>query len=432
MSLTKVSYSMITGSPINVLDYGAVVNTDSTAAIQAAINACPDGGIVLFPPGNFLIYTQLSVSKGITLQGCTQYTTALITFGCSGLIVNSISNFQMHNIEFATSVRHTTTPNAFVGIEVTGSTGTRPFNHIYRDVFLDGYQTGFKSAWLWATVFDNFRVSACKFGMATTGLSVNIVVTACSIINGNGAAGSIGIFITGQTEGWMISDTLIDDFEIGIQSTATAYVFVSNCIIDHNRAHAILIADNGGADFGGNWTIRGCYLAVFGASADAVIKSTNTISNYQNTGNVIIGNQLLAYAGTTCLYGIWMYGSAAYKNIISGNTINNFTTNDIRTNSGQDIVTNNICQSSIATNIRVAGTSIVKDNIGSIYFEEFTQYETLGQNKVTWSYSIPTSGTWVQGDICYKSNAVASGYIGWVCTTGGTPGTWKTFGAISA
>lgn len=38
MSLTKVTYSMIKGAPINVFDYGAVGDgsTDDTAAIQAA------------------------------------------------------------------------------------------------------------------------------------------------------------------------------------------------------------------------------------------------------------------------------------------------------------------------------------------------------------------------------------------------------------
>jgi hypothetical protein len=43
----------------------------------------------------------------------------------------------------------------------------------------------------------------------------------------------------------------------------------------------------------------------------------------------------------------------------------------------------------------------------------------------------PVSGTYLQGDIIWNSAPVAGGFIGWVCTVGGTPGTWKTFGAIS-
>lgn len=44
----------------------------------------------------------------------------------------------------------------------------------------------------------------------------------------------------------------------------------------------------------------------------------------------------------------------------------------------------------------------------------------------------PTTLTWAQGDIVYNSAPSAGGFIGWVCVVGGTPGTWKTFGAISA
>lgn len=45
--------------------------------------------------------------------------------------------------------------------------------------------------------------------------------------------------------------------------------------------------------------------------------------------------------------------------------------------------------------------------------------------------AIPTTGTFVTGDIIFDSTPVAGGHIGWVCTTAGTPGTWKTFGAIT-
>jgi len=53
-------------------------------------------------------------------------------------------------------------------------------------------------------------------------------------------------------------------------------------------------------------------------------------------------------------------------------------------------------------------------------------------NFVYQASAAPTTGNWVVGDIYYNSVPVAGGYIGWVCTTAGSPGTWKTFGPISA
>jgi len=48
------------------------------------------------------------------------------------------------------------------------------------------------------------------------------------------------------------------------------------------------------------------------------------------------------------------------------------------------------------------------------------------------SNAAPTTGTWNAGDRVYDLTPSASGNIGWVCVTAGTPGTWKTFGTISA
>lgn len=61
MSLTKASYSMVAGAPVNILDYGADPTgvADSTAAIQAAVNA---GKSIYIPAGTFRVTSQITLS----------------------------------------------------------------------------------------------------------------------------------------------------------------------------------------------------------------------------------------------------------------------------------------------------------------------------------------------------------------------------------
>ena len=80
MSLTKVSYSMITGTPVNVLDLGAVADgngvgggTDCSAAIQAAIDAIVNSGVkgtVYIPSGTYRCDSGLTLDLSIcSLKG---------------------------------------------------------------------------------------------------------------------------------------------------------------------------------------------------------------------------------------------------------------------------------------------------------------------------------------------------------------------------
>jgi hypothetical protein len=73
MSLTKVTFSMISGAVANILDFGAdpTGSADSTAAIQAAINSFATGqGTVRFPRGSYLVTSTLIVNQsGINLVG---------------------------------------------------------------------------------------------------------------------------------------------------------------------------------------------------------------------------------------------------------------------------------------------------------------------------------------------------------------------------
>lgn len=68
MSLTKVSYSMVNGAPINVLDYGAVGDgaANDTVAIQAALDT---QNSVILPDGSFLISDKIEVNYPTTFSG---------------------------------------------------------------------------------------------------------------------------------------------------------------------------------------------------------------------------------------------------------------------------------------------------------------------------------------------------------------------------
>lgn len=74
MALTKASYSMITGAPFNVLDFGATGNgvvANEQPFIQAAIDAAfaAGGGAVRIPKGTYNITAQIVLKPGVSLIG---------------------------------------------------------------------------------------------------------------------------------------------------------------------------------------------------------------------------------------------------------------------------------------------------------------------------------------------------------------------------
>lgn len=63
---------------------------------------------------------------------------------------------------------------------------------------------------------------------------------------------------------------------------------------------------------------------------------------------------------------------------------------------------------------------------------EFENQLMLGGARQTRGSAAPVSGDYLVGDIVWDSAPSAGGTMGWVCTAAGNPGTWKTFGAVTA
>jgi hypothetical protein len=424
----------------DVRAYGAKIDgsTDDTVAIQTAIDTAPAGSIVLFSPGNAKITSPLSITKALTLRGSSQYASRIFPVGCGAIIVAAgVSNFRMENIELAAAVRHTVTPNVYVGIDIAGTLASKPVNHTYRDVYIDGFQTGFRSAYLWSSTWDNFRVSNGQIGMDIYGQSVNNFMTN-NLISCDGSVGSRGIRFAGKasfsdaspiaTEGWHILTTLTDNTEIGIEMIAITHSVVGNCIIDHNTKSAILIDDNG-TNFAGNISLHDNYMAMTGALGTNAVDLESSIANTQAVGVRVHDNHIITYAGSTCQAGIWIADTSAPASI-RGNILKGFAAYDIRCQIGGNIVQGNRMLSAVANNFYTTTTpSLVADNVGVVYLGAGgttpNVYSVAGRMKITYTTGgAPTTGSWAAGDISFNYAPAVGQPHGWMCTVGGTPGTW--------
>ena len=155
MSLTKVSYSMISGAVVNVLDYGAYRDgtnaAATTAAIQAAFTAVSSGGVVYFPKGTYKL-----TSAGIQLLNTSNVTVQGDGMGASiidGSSVITVSVFSLGNVSGPATLNNVTLKDFtifgsrlstmahvvdFRGINNFVMDGVEVYNGYYEMVFCDG------------------------------------------------------------------------------------------------------------------------------------------------------------------------------------------------------------------------------------------------------------------------------------------------------
>ena len=78
------------------------------------------------------------------------------------------------------------------------------------------------------------------------------------------------------------------------------------------------------------------------------------------------------------------------------------------------------------------GASIIDKSYNSEYLFGDKSIRFLENKQIRSENSIPIIGTYKVGDKVYNTTPSAGGYEGWLCTTAGTPGTWKGFGLIES
>jgi hypothetical protein len=310
MSLTKATYSMITGAEINVLDYGAVADgnfsaggsasgTDNLAAFNSAFAAAVSTGIsrVRVPGGRYYLSGKLTVSGGVILAGDgTAWLPRFLAGASEGtaLLINGAATddcltFQQNTAHAELrdiSIYHTNTNAIRSVVSVIGHLYPRMKNVEISSLrkttgdglFLVPSQAGAQYETLWGD-FDNVMVTITDVGTATEasvrwGLYIYGLLSNKSILANTFKAGQFagtwgGLFCDGNVSGARPAsnvffgtkfDTNWDGTFTPVFKSAAANVFgftKANCYI-----YPVVRIDQGdGIAF------HGCYFEAAGAPA---------------------------------------------------------------------------------------------------------------------------------------------------------------------
>jgi hypothetical protein len=353
MSLTKATYSMIDGAPVNVLDYGASPSATSSAnatAFQAAINACVANRQALYiPGGDYSINATLTITGGIHIYGDRMTGSYITVFG--GVSCFSISAgvtfVAISNLSIGQSVRYTVTPNSATAILINGTTASQCYWHTYQNLFIDGFEQAISAGGLCSSTITNVSTAFGKNGLDFSKQCLNNIVTANHIVGGTTLANSYGIRVGDgliNPEGLLIGDNLIFGFGRGVWINAAINVVVHHNIIDFAYEFGV-IAQTGTTAACFNNTIESNYIALGGSSSG--LTGVYYVNNYaaadgQNNGTVIANNEILSYAGATLDNGILIEGTGNTKTSILGNRVKNSALYDcqIKTGTGHRVSNN--------------------------------------------------------------------------------------------
>lgn len=488
MTLTKVSRAMQSGECVSVIDYGAdsTGSVDCTTEIQAAIDT---GKSVYFPAGTYIV-AGLTIADKSFLSYFSDGDATLTNVGTTktGPIFKfsgECSSLGWYNLKI---VGDTTVDsnNAAFGCP-SGQTG-RDF--IFRDLFIQDVCIGISLNADLSGAFYNCMIESCQFkdivgeapgeGYAVhmsnafdtfvsgcffsnvgrhevyTARGGNVTITDCRSVNHRmdtyTGATRPAISIARSSNNCIVSNCSFSgyyDSAIGVTGDSTnglvtQNVIISNCTFKNpqNQLPAIFVGEQQviSSDTVDGVIIEGCtfysdvdasnasgFLNVFNGKnvmvRDCFIRSINQAANFTP---ILIGNNVYSANQGDCenisVENCVFHGegtSGQYRAVVSEGYMGSNVDKTLTVNNTQFQI------DAALTLLTWHSASYGYANTG---VQGTGRFGNIGRGVGT---AAPTAGTWNKGDVVWNISPSAGGTIGWVCTTAGTPGTWKTFGTIA-
>jgi hypothetical protein len=209
---------------------------------------------------------------------------------------------------------------------------------------------------------------------------------------GNGGVGDAGIYIKGS----------VHHINIANNQVISCYGRGIHMIYD--------IAETQYASIRGNTVVNCTDAGIYISNIGPVIVSGNFVVNDPNEDNY-----------NTMLTGIFA----------------NQTKAPVVPNSS--IMTNNVVANCTSRQIQIGGTNYaatlwhkLEDNveIGANAYVDNSRVKCSRRTLSGTSSPATSDGTFIQGDRIFNANPSTGSSIGWICTAGGNPGTWKSMGTV--
>jgi parallel beta-helix repeat protein len=213
-----------------------------------------------------------------------------------------------------------------------------------------------------------------------------------------------------------INKTAGSIFPLGDSMVGCSYgkLIISNNIIDVQNVSRIHDSANGVTGVEGNYydiSITGNQIKA--SNCDSIPIYIRSGKNRQK----IFSNNTLEIDTITTTSGVVIWDNTSI-------------TNNCFIGNGNSIDAPSLSWSSVFDPISVKRVTAEKMNNNIVNGSSWRDWD--GYKFIESGITSPVSNYWTQGSILWDTNSVASGFAGFYCTVTGTPGTWKTFGAISA
>ena len=323
---------------LHAKDFGVVGDgsTDDQAAMQAAITEAVASDKVLIIDG---FTGEIRCNSGLTIAGPVHILgggkgVARLNFvGTSGFSVSAtVNDVCIEGLNIATSVRYTTTPNTYIGLNIAGTNGNDCDRIYVKDCFFDGWQDAIVANYAREPVFDGVETVYCYRGIWLKGQSTNWTITgSCRITGidstaGTPAAASTGVRVgdatSPQPEGGCIQPgCLIFGFARGFRNQGAINIDVIGVRLDAISEFGILDqSDNSALSANNNYIAN--FFGMIGGAGSIGIYSTNSTSTAglldQSRGTLIHGNEICIYSTKSVDYGILIEGSGQRDVTVSG------------------------------------------------------------------------------------------------------------------